>query len=257
MPDGRMAIATAGTITIYDGTRFAAYHLRPEQEYPLSDYHGLRQLTCDSTGLLWLRNDGRLYVVDARRRHVIANVDSLLKKRRLTARQVSAWPDSNNRKKTEYFQTVSRLTSDEISALVRDSYGGLWVGLKESGIMYSNPARKRQFQTLLVQGLSGAIPAKGLVWLVQVLKVAPILRRTPSPGNKKAAGLINTVMQQCQHSIFDFVVLLFSPEQCPPQPGEDGKDQGKELLNPVFQDKVDQWNHLLSHRIRQCVCYLH
>ena len=147
MPDGRMAIATAGTITIYDGTRFAAYHLRPEQEYPLSDYHGLRQLTCDSTGLVWLRNDGHLYVVDARHQHVIANVDSLLKERRLTARQVSAWPDSNNRKKTEYFQTVSRLTSDEISALVRDSYGGLWVGLKESGIMYSNPARKRQFQT--------------------------------------------------------------------------------------------------------------
>ena len=42
MPDGRMAIATAGTVTIYDGTRFAVYHLRPEQEYPLSDYHGLR-----------------------------------------------------------------------------------------------------------------------------------------------------------------------------------------------------------------------
>lgn len=147
MPDGRMAIATAGTIAIYDGTRFTTYHLRPEQEYPLSDYHGLRQLTCDSTGLVWLRNDGRLYVVDARRRHVIANVDSLLKERRLTARQVSAWPDSKDWRETEYFQTVSRLTSDEISALVCDSYGGLWVGLKESGILYSNPARKRQFQT--------------------------------------------------------------------------------------------------------------
>ena len=56
-------------------------------------------------------------------------------------------------------------------------------------------------------------------------------------------------MQQYHHSFFDFVVLLLSPEQCPPQPCEDGNDQSKELLNPVFQDKVDQWNHLLSHRI--------
>lgn len=147
MPDGRMAIATAGTVTIYDGTRFTVYHLRPKQKYPLIDYHGLRQLSCDSTGLVWLRNDGCLYVVDTRRQQVIDNVDSLLKKRQLTAQQVSAWSVSEAWRDTEDYQTVSRLTGEEISAVVRDSYGGLWVGLKESGIWYSNPARKRQFLT--------------------------------------------------------------------------------------------------------------
>jgi hypothetical protein len=52
-------------------------------------------------------------------------------------------------------------------------------------------------------------------------------------------------VQQCHHSFSDLVIFLLSPEKRPPQPSDDGKDQGKELLNPVFQDKVDQWNHLL------------
>lgn len=147
MPDGRMAIATAGTITIYDGTRFAVYHLRPDQEYPLNNYHGLRHLTCDSTGLVWMRNDVSLYVVDVRCRQVITNVDSLLHARRLTAREVGAWPVSEAWKNTEEYRVMSRLTNEDISAVVRDSYGGLWVGLKDSGIRYSNTARKRQFHT--------------------------------------------------------------------------------------------------------------
>ena len=147
MPDGRMAIATAGTVTIYDGSHFAVCHLRPEQEYPLKDYHGLRSLTCDSTGMVWLRNDGCLYVVDACRRKVVDSVDSLLRERRLTAREVSQWPVSDDWKKSEDYQHVSRLTDEDITAVVRDSYGGLWVGLKESGIWYYNPDRKRQFLT--------------------------------------------------------------------------------------------------------------
>lgn len=147
MPDGRMAIATAGTICIYDGTRFQVSELNPKHEYHLNDYRGFRHLVCDSTGLVWLRNNGSLYVLDAHRQQLIANVDSLLAARHLTAEQVSRWPVSEAWRSGDDFARVSSLVDEEISAIVRDSYGGLWVGLKESGILYSNPARKRQFRT--------------------------------------------------------------------------------------------------------------
>lgn len=147
MPDGRMAIATAGTVTIFDGTRFTVHHLRPKEEYPLTGYHGLRHLTCDSTGLVWLRNDGGLYVIDTQRQQVLSNVDSLLAVRCLTAQQVSQWPVDESWRRTDDFKRVSALVDEQISALVRDSYGGLWVGMKESGLLYSNPVRKRQFHT--------------------------------------------------------------------------------------------------------------
>ena len=63
MPDGRLAIATAGTITVYDGTRFHVCELPAEQAYALPGYHGYRRLSCDDAGRVWLRNAGILYVV--------------------------------------------------------------------------------------------------------------------------------------------------------------------------------------------------
>lgn len=147
MADGRIAIATAGTVTIYDGTRFTVYHLRPEDEYPLTEYHGYRHLTCDTTGMVWLRNDGILHVIDARHQRMVSDIDSLLEARNLTPQQISTWPEDETWRDTEDYAKVKRFISDDISALLRDSYGGLWVGLKERGLLYCNPARKRQFHT--------------------------------------------------------------------------------------------------------------
>lgn len=147
MSDGRMAIATAGTITIYDGTRFTVYHLQPENRFPLNDYHGFRQLNCDSTGQVWLRNDRSLYVLDRQELLTAIQVESLLNARNLSAKQVAAWPVDEKWKTTEAYQEVSEMVDEEISCIVHDSYGGLWVGLKESGLLYSNPSRKRQFSS--------------------------------------------------------------------------------------------------------------
>lgn len=147
MPDGRMAIATAGTITIYDGTRFHVCPLRPENAYSLIDYHGLHHLVGDSLGLVWLRNNRCLYVVDALRLQPVHDIDSLLAARHLSAQEVSRWPAGEEWRNDEDFFKVHSLVTEEITAIVRDSYGGLWVGLKESGLLYSNPSRKRQFQT--------------------------------------------------------------------------------------------------------------
>lgn len=146
LPDGRMVVATAGTVCIFDGTRFTVFNLSSKDEFPLPDYHGYRHLTCDSTGLVWLRNDGCLYVVDTHNRKVVSSVDSLLSVRHLSPRQVSSWPVGDDWRKTEEYAMFREVLNDEITALLRDSYGAVWVGTRESGLVYSNPDRKRQFK---------------------------------------------------------------------------------------------------------------
>lgn len=139
MPDGRMAIATSATIDIYDGTRFTSYRLQPEQAYPLHGYHGNRQLTCDVAGRVWLRNEQTLHVVDVRKGKVVGNIDSLLKVLKLKEQDIVAWP----RTSTPYeYKDVK-----EVMTVERDCYGGLWIGTKENGILYSNLQRVRQFHT--------------------------------------------------------------------------------------------------------------
>ena len=139
MPDGRMAIATSATIDIYDGTRFTSYRLQPEQAYPLPGYHGNRQLTCDVAGRVWLRNEQTLYVVDTRRKEIVTNVDSLLTALKLKEQDVVAWSKKDTPCQYEGIM--------DVVAVERDCYGGLWIGTKENGILYSNPRRARQFLT--------------------------------------------------------------------------------------------------------------
>lgn len=77
MPDGRMAVATTATIEVYDWTRFHIVKLLPEDACPLPAYHGDRQLTCDSLGYVWLRNDRTLYVIDTWQGKAVADVAAL------------------------------------------------------------------------------------------------------------------------------------------------------------------------------------
>ena len=139
MADGRMAIATTAAIDIYDGTHFVSYKLPPERAFPLSGFHGDRQLTCDSAGRIWLRHDRFLYVVDSRKGEVVGNVDSLMKALHLKEKDIVAWPKDSTGSE---FEGISH-----VKAIVHDSYGGLWVGTKENGILYSNPRRLCQFHT--------------------------------------------------------------------------------------------------------------
>ena len=84
LPDGRMAIGTAGTITLYDGTRFQSIPIHPNMTYPLSDYHAYRRLACDVEGRVWLRNAGTLCVAHpagqstAFQTYALGRVDSVL-----------------------------------------------------------------------------------------------------------------------------------------------------------------------------------
>lgn len=145
LQDGRIVIATAATISIYDGTHFHTCQLRPENEFMLADYLGKRHLICDSTGMIWLRNTRSLYVMDSKQPRMLTSLDSLLNSRHLTLQQVSGWPADTTWRNSSECIALTQSIGKEISALLHDSYGGLWIGTKESGILYYNPARRRQF----------------------------------------------------------------------------------------------------------------
>ena len=139
MSDGRIVIATTATIDIFDGTHFESFALPPQMAYPLPSYLGGHQIDCDSTGIIWLRNNRTLYVLDTRKKTLVGNIDSLLKLRGITADSVSRWPKNVVEKQ---FGEIN-----DVKTVLHDSYGGLWIGTREKGILYSNPARQRQFVT--------------------------------------------------------------------------------------------------------------
>lgn len=134
LADGRIAIATTATVEVYDGTRFRSILLPPQKAYPLPDYAGARQMTCDTLDHIFLRNDHTLYVIDIRHNEVVDNVGLLLKRLQLTDADISKWP-------------VSPMYTGDTTALLHDCYGGKWLCTKENGILYTNARRARQFTT--------------------------------------------------------------------------------------------------------------
>lgn len=153
MADGRIAVATTATIDIYDDTRFISYKLSPEFAYPLSGYHGKRQMNCDSLGFIWLRNEGVLYVMDSNEGEVVKDVKGLLKALKLSDSDVIGMPTS------PVPQTYKGI--NDVFTVEHDIYGGLWIGTKENGILYSNPLRKGQFTTDTIGFAYERIPNHG------------------------------------------------------------------------------------------------
>jgi len=84
LPDGRLAVGTAGSVDIYDGTRFQSVPISPGLAYRLPGYRAYRRLACDVEGRVWLRNTGTLCVIHpappsaASRAYVQGRVDSVL-----------------------------------------------------------------------------------------------------------------------------------------------------------------------------------
>ena len=77
LPDGRIAFATAGMLTLYDGSHFCHFSLSPSDAVPLTDYKGYRKLYSDSLGRLWLKNNGRLFILNLQNGLCIHNEDSI------------------------------------------------------------------------------------------------------------------------------------------------------------------------------------
>ena len=151
MPDGRMAIATTTTIEVFDGTRFLSYPLPPDEAYTLPEYTGNRQMSCDTTGFIWLINKHVLYVVDSRRAPGDGNplkrddVIELMRQRGMDNQQIINFKHSTPPTTPLTWADIFR--DETVTAYTRDTLGGLWIGTLNYGILYINPRRIHQFQT--------------------------------------------------------------------------------------------------------------
>ena len=151
MPDGRMAIATTTTIDIFDGTHFTAYHLPPEEYYPLPEYMDNRQMNCDTTGIIWLIGKQKLYVVDSNRKPDDHNplrrndIARLMRQRGISNQQIARMKRAPEPPPPITWEGVFQDMT--VTAHTPDIYGALWIGTFDYGILYINPQRSRKFQT--------------------------------------------------------------------------------------------------------------
>lgn len=75
--DGRMVITTEGVTNIYDGTSFKHLHLKETDVCKLSGYRGFHHGYVDKD-YIWMKNDGRLILMDIQHECFVAKPDSVL-----------------------------------------------------------------------------------------------------------------------------------------------------------------------------------
>ena len=67
LPDGRMVVVTEGVINLYNGSYFQNIHINEEKTIKLSGYSGFHHSYTDSENRLWVKNSGRLMLVDIKK----------------------------------------------------------------------------------------------------------------------------------------------------------------------------------------------
>lgn len=78
--DGRMAIATAGNVNIYDGNRFSYIHRKDSYYFPLPDYDGYYHLYVDRHQRLWVKDNKKLLCMDLRTERYVGDIAAIFRK---------------------------------------------------------------------------------------------------------------------------------------------------------------------------------
>ncbi len=77
LQDGRMVIITEGVTNIYDGATFKHLHLSGKNTIPLTGYTGFHH-SYVTNDFVWIKNNGKLMVMDVKRERFVERPDSLL-----------------------------------------------------------------------------------------------------------------------------------------------------------------------------------
>ena len=80
LEDGRMAIATAGNVNIYDGNRFSYIHRKDIYYFPLSDYDGYYHLYLDRCQRLWVKDHKKLLCMNLRTERYVSNIEDVFRR---------------------------------------------------------------------------------------------------------------------------------------------------------------------------------
>ena len=79
LADGRLVVVTEGMVSLYNGTYFKNIHVNENRLVPLSGYKGFNHSYVDGQGHFWLKNWGRLMLIDLRKESFENQSDSVLK----------------------------------------------------------------------------------------------------------------------------------------------------------------------------------
>lgn len=79
LPDGRMMMVTNGIINIYNGTTFQYIHINEQYLYNLKGYLGYLRTYVENKDRVWLKNQGKLMLVNTIAERFENNADSVLK----------------------------------------------------------------------------------------------------------------------------------------------------------------------------------
>lgn len=78
LPDGRMVVITNGIINIYNGTTFQYIHANEQYLYPLKGYLGYLRSYVENEERLWLKNQGKLTLINITSGSFEKKADSVL-----------------------------------------------------------------------------------------------------------------------------------------------------------------------------------
>ena len=77
LPDGSIAVATSGTIDLFDGCIFKNTEIQGRYAFPLIGYHGFREITHTPDSILWLKNNGTLHAFNLHDLTPVSDIHSL------------------------------------------------------------------------------------------------------------------------------------------------------------------------------------
>ncbi|PJJ79999.1 ATP-binding protein [Mucilaginibacter auburnensis] len=78
LPDGRMMMVTNGIINIYNGTTFQYIHINEQYPYLLKGYLGYLRTYVENKERVWLKNQGKLMLINLISEHFENKADSVL-----------------------------------------------------------------------------------------------------------------------------------------------------------------------------------
>ena len=176
LPNHQMLVATEGNFCLFNGKNFTALDCNLDSLYPLPSFGG-HDFMWQGDSLLWLKDYYSLYLFDANKRHFRYDYKSFLPSSMLT-HFFNEHTDSLAQRKHDFLYSHASLLDsirrgtdlqeDFMMAYYRDSRGGHWFGLQNSGVLYQPPATSN----LIIIPLENDIPRKMVALDSQMMLIA-------------------------------------------------------------------------------------
>lgn len=147
LPNGQILLATEGMFSLFNGQRFVSLSCNLDSVRPLPAFGGHDHLW-QGDSLLWLKDYYNLYLFDARSRQFRYDYTACQQTasvRRFLKKGADVMAEERRKRLSRWTSVLDSLTwgtslqGDPLTASLRDRQGGLWLGLRDGGLLYRRP----------------------------------------------------------------------------------------------------------------------